>query len=89
MEFTVVTQAATFEWPFGSAELREYRADGSARTQELPANDAFAAELSYFAECVLHRRRPELCPPEQSAQAVALMRFMLESRTRKGEAILV
>ena len=89
MEFTVVARDATFEWPFGSPEVREYRADGTAVLHELPATDAFAAELAYFADCVRHHRRPELCPPEQSAQAVALMRFMLESRSRKGETILV
>ena len=89
MEFTVVAEKATFEWPFGAPELREYRADGSAHPQTLPAGDAFAAELAYFAECVREGRQPVLCPPEQSAQAVALMRFMLESRSRKGEMIFV
>jgi predicted dehydrogenase len=88
MEFTVVAEKATFEWPFGAPELREYREDGSAPVHPLPPSDLFAAELNYFAECVLNNRQPDLCPPEQSAQAVALMRFMLESRARKGETIL-
>jgi predicted dehydrogenase len=87
MEFTVVAQDATFEWPFGSPELREYRIDGSAPVHALPSTDIFAAELTYFVGCVRHNRPPYLCPPEQSAQSVALMRFMLESRARKGEPV--
>ena len=49
--------------------------------------DPFAAELAYFAACVRHGRQPDLCPPAQSAQAVALMRFILESRERNGEFV--
>jgi predicted dehydrogenase len=58
-------------------------------TREYSADDAdpFAAELTYFADCVQNNRPPVLCPPEQSAQAVALLRFMLESRERNGETI--
>lgn len=89
MEFTVVAQNATFEWPFGSPELKEYRADGLSVAHELPITDAFAAELAYFADCVHNHQRPDLCPPEQSAQAVTLIRLMLESRTRKGESVHV
>jgi predicted dehydrogenase len=88
MEFTVTASQATFEWPFGAPELREYRLDGSTEAHVLPAADAFAAELNYFAECVRLNRQPDLCPPRESAEAVALMRFMLESRGRKGESVL-
>lgn len=58
-------------------------------TREYSADDAdpFAAELSYFADCVHGNRLPVLCPPEQSAQAVALLRFMLESREHNGKTI--
>jgi predicted dehydrogenase len=88
MEFTVTAREATFEWPFGAPDLREYRLDGSSAAHELPASDAFAAELNYFTECVRHNRQPDLCPPRESAQAVALMRFMLESRRLKGESVV-
>jgi predicted dehydrogenase len=58
-------------------------------TREYWADDAdpFAAELNYFADCVHHNRPPVLCLPRQSAQAVALLRFMLESREHNGETI--
>ncbi len=87
MEFTVVAHNATFEWPFGAAELREYKLDGSQVNHALPSGDVFAEELAYFADCVQNLRQPVFCPPKQSAQSVALMRFMLESRSRKGEAV--
>jgi predicted dehydrogenase len=89
MEFTVVAERATFEWPFGAPELREYKADGSTLAHQLPVSDVFAAELTYFADCVRANRKPDFCPPEQSAQAVSLMRLILESRNRKGEVLNV
>jgi len=87
MEFTVVTEGATFEWPLGSSVLHEYRGDGTSTSHELGDGDSFADELGYFTDCVRHGRHPDLCPPEQSAMAVALMRDMLESRRRNGETI--
>jgi predicted dehydrogenase len=89
MEFTVVAERATFEWPFGAPELREYRADGSTLSHQLPVSDVFAEELTYFADCVQANRKPDFCPPEQSAQAVSLMRLILEARNRKGEVLNV
>jgi len=65
-----------------------FRERWSAAAHPLPATDVFAAELNYFAACVKDNRQPDLCPPGQSALSVALMRFMLESRERKGEPVL-
>jgi predicted dehydrogenase len=73
MEFTVVTDRSTLEWSSGAPEL--------------PGADPFAAELQYFADCVIEARTPERCLPEQSAQAVALMRRIVESRRRDGESV--
>lgn len=87
MEFTVTAGAATFEWPFGAPTLREFGSDGAETAHDLGAADAFQAELEYFAGCVRDGRQPDFCPPRQSAQAVALMRFMLESRSRNGEVV--
>jgi predicted dehydrogenase len=70
-----------FSMDFGivtDSGTREYLADDT---------DPFAAELSYFADCVQNNRSPELCPPRQSAQAVALLRFMLDSREHNGKTI--
>jgi predicted dehydrogenase len=88
MEFTVISAAATYEWPFGAPTLKKYAANGEASDVQLPETDAFAAELQYFTDCVNEGRRPEFCPPEQSAAAVRLMLDMLESRKQNGEKIL-
>ncbi len=80
MEFTVTAANATFEWPFGAPDLKEFRADGEMTAHELPKSDAFALELEYFAGCVRDNRQPELCPPAESAQAVGLMNLILKAR---------
>jgi predicted dehydrogenase len=87
MEFTVITDRGAFEWPGGAASLSEYGCDGNVVVRELPGVDPFADELAYFADCAIHGRKPLRCPPEQSAQAVALMRRILESRRRNGEPV--
>ena len=87
MEFTVVTDTSTFEWSSGATELQEYGCDGKAERHGLPDVDPFAAELAYFTHCVIESRPPERCLPEQSAQAVALMRRIIESRKRNGESV--
>lgn len=87
MEFTVVADRGTLEWSTGAAELLEYGCDGKVERQALPEVDPFAAELAYFAECVIEARPPERCMPEQSAEAVALMRRIIESRKRAGESV--
>ena len=88
MEFTVVSEAATYEWPFGAPTLKRYGADGEARDVALTQADAFTAELAYFAECVTTGHQPDFCPPAQSAASVRVMMQMLESRKRQGEEIL-
>lgn len=88
MEFTVVSEAATYEWPFGAPTLKRYGADGEARDVALTQADAFVAELAYFTECVTAGHQPDFCPPAQSASSVRVMMQMLESRKRQGEQIL-
>jgi predicted dehydrogenase len=87
MEFTVVAENSTFEWSSVAGDFRQYSRDGSASRQELASDDPFAAELAYFTECVREGKKPDFCPPAQSAQAVALMRFLLSSRGRPREEI--
>jgi predicted dehydrogenase len=88
MDFTVVTDKSTFEWSSsGAAEMQEYGLDGSVSDHKLQGTDSFVAELDYFADCVINSRAPERCPPEESAQAVALMHRILESRQQKGALI--
>ncbi len=87
MEFTVVTDQCTFEWTMGAPHLHAYGPDAQSTNRELSGGDAFAAEIAYFADCVIHGQPPERCLPEESAQSVALMQRIIESRKRKGESI--
>ncbi len=61
--------------------------DSGTREYSTDDADPFAAELEYFADCVHRNLQPLLCPPQQSAQAVALLRFMLESREHNGKTV--
>jgi len=87
MEFTIMADGGTLEYNSSGKPLTLYRADGETETPSLPDVDLFQAELEYFLECAKAGRTPERCPPEESANAVKLMRLMLESRSRKGETI--
>jgi predicted dehydrogenase len=87
MEFTVVTDQFTFEWTNGAKELHAYGQDGKTTEHKLSEADPFAAELGYFAECVINGREPLRCLPAQSAQSVAVMHRIIESRKQKGERI--
>ncbi len=87
MEFTVVTDKCTFEWTNGAPQLHAYGTDTECTNRELPGDDAFAAEIGYFADCVIQGRLPERCPPEESAQSILLVHRIIESRKRNGESI--
>ena len=88
MDFTMVCQEGAVEWSSASAkELRSYSKDGVESARTLADADAFVTELAYFAECVREKKKPAACPPEQSAAAVKLMHFMLESRERNAEIV--
>ena len=88
MDFTVVTDESTLDWSSNDATgLREYGLGGNLTAHKLPVTDAFVAELGYFAECVISSRKPVRCPPEQSAQSIALMHRILESRKQRGALV--
>jgi hypothetical protein len=54
---------------------------------ECADEDWYQAEIQYFVDCCRTGRKPDYCPPEESARAVKLARLMLESRQKKGEKI--
>jgi predicted dehydrogenase len=87
MEFTIVADGGTLEFSSKGTPLTLYRADGETEAPALPDPDIYQAEIEYFLECAKSGRKPERCPPEESAAAVKLMRLLLESRSRKGEKI--
>jgi predicted dehydrogenase len=87
MEFTVTTDAATFDWSGTANDFRVYPAEGEPKSIPLSEKDAFASELAYFADCVISNSQPDRCPPAQSVQAVALIEAMLQSRDREGAVV--
>jgi predicted dehydrogenase len=88
MEYTVVTEGGTFEYSSHRGnDVILYDASGESHAVELPTEDGFEAELKYFVECCREGKRPDFCPPEESAQAVRLCLQLLEARRRNGEKI--
>ena len=79
MEFTVTTDAATFDWQSKTNDFCRYSVEGEAESIKLEEKDPFEEELAYFAACVATGASPERCPPAQSAQAVALIQRMIEA----------
>jgi predicted dehydrogenase len=87
MEFTVVGDNGTMEYSSAGREPTFYRADGSEQALDNTGPDGYQAEVAYFLECCRTGRKPELCPPGESALSVELAALMLESRKRNGERI--
>ncbi|HWB96398.1 MAG TPA: Gfo/Idh/MocA family oxidoreductase [Bryobacteraceae bacterium] len=87
MEFTVVGDEGTLEFSSDGRPLTLYRANGEQELVETPEVDGYLAELRYFLECAEAGRKPELCPPEESAAAVKWTRRMVESRSKNGEKL--
>ncbi len=87
MEFTIMAEGGTADYSSSDRPLRLYKASGATETLEIDTRDGFEAELQYFVNCVETQAAPVLCPPRQSADAVRVMRYMLESRAKHGEKI--
>lgn len=87
MEYTVVTENGTFDYSSAHRAPTLYRADGTEEALAQPEKDGYQAEIEYFLDCAAHNRRPEICPPEQSAAGVKLALLMQQARERNGETI--
>jgi len=88
MEYTVVTENGTAEYSSLGCAPTLYLADGGVETLAMKEQDGYRAEIEYFFDCCRRGEIPSLCPPEESANAVALALWVLESRRRNGERIL-
>jgi predicted dehydrogenase len=60
---------------------------GTERVLPLAATPGYEAEIDYFIACCESGRPPALCPPRESAQAVELMRLLIDARQCNGEKI--
>jgi predicted dehydrogenase len=88
MEYTVTLDGGTVEYSSLGRPPVLFGARGGSQALELQAVDGYAAELAYFAECCDSGSAPARCPPGESADAVKVMRLLLESRNRNGAKMI-
>ena len=88
MEYSVALDGGSVEYSSMGRPPALYPREGAAQVLPLPAVDAYAAEIEYFAACCRGRSAPEICPPAESALAVKVMHLMLDSRKRNGAKLL-
>lgn len=87
MEFTVVSDGGTIEYSSAGAPVTLYRADGGTEKLATSGKDPYQAEIEYFLECCIQGRKPDICPPAESAASVKLARLMVDAREKRGEKI--
>jgi len=87
MEYTVVAEKGTLDYSSLGRPPTLYRADGEMEMLPLREQDGYRAEIEYFLDCCRRGESANLCPPEESADAVALALCILEARQRNGEKI--
>jgi predicted dehydrogenase len=90
MGFTAVFENAALIWDLAADRpLTLYRQDAEPEKPELPLGDTgFFGEIDYFLACIEKGKKPEVCPPEQSRDAVALALAEKESITR-GQTVSI
>lgn len=87
MEFTFVCDEGTLDFRSGDRALTLHRADGSSEAVELAQQDGFEAELAAFAAACQAGKAPAVCPPQESADAVAIAMAADASRERAGAPV--
>jgi predicted dehydrogenase len=85
MEYTVTFDGGTIDFHSAGRVPTLYASDGTETVLPRKEQDGYAAEVAYFVDCCRAGREPEICPPQQSADAVKLMLLLLEARQRNGE----
>jgi predicted dehydrogenase len=87
MEYTVVAERGTVEYSSLGRAPTLFRADGEIEMLPMSDRDGYRAEIEYFLNCCRRDENPNLCPPEESADAVAMALCILEARKRNGERL--
>jgi len=85
MEYRVSCDGGTVEYSSQGAAPTLYAAE--KRTLPLETIAGYQAEIDYFVNCCEKGEPPRLCRPQDSAEAVELMRELLKARERQGERI--
>lgn len=87
MEYTVVAEKGTVEYSSAGRPPTLYGANREVEMLPMNDKDGYRAEIEYFLDCCRRGESPRRCPPEESAEAVALAHCILEARRRNGEKI--
>src|SRR4051794_31642698 len=87
MEYTVVTDQGTIDFRHETRPPTMYTRNGDETALPLGTRDGYAAEIEYFVQCCQTRQEPTFCAPAQSAEAVGLMKLLLQSRAENGKRI--
>ena len=87
MEYTIVCEGGTIEYSSAGSPPTVYLANGDKEALEVPEKDAYQAEIEYFLDCCTNNKKPEFCPPEESAVSVKLTQMMADARQNKGEKV--
>jgi predicted dehydrogenase len=87
MSYTVVTDGGTLEYSSDGNPPTLFSANG--HTELLPVADVngYQAEIEYFIRCCREGRKPDRCPPEDSAATVKLTRALADARNLRGEKV--
>ena len=87
MEFTIVCEGGTLDYNSGKQGLSLYNADGKMVEVELSERDGFVGEIQGFVDSCESGVAPADCPPEQSAESVAMTLAMRRSRASGGARV--
>jgi predicted dehydrogenase len=86
--YRVAMEGGVIEYSTAGCAPTLYAAGGAGRVLGLAGGDGYRSELQYFAECCRTGAAPDICPPNESADAVKLMRLLLEARARGGAKLI-
>jgi predicted dehydrogenase len=89
-EYRVAMEGGTLEYRSAGCPPTLYASGSGGRPLGLGSGgaDGYRSELQYFAVCCRTGTAPELCPPNESVDAVKLMRLLLEARSRAGAKLV-
>jgi len=73
IQYTFRVQGNIEERSEGQHRLVLYGAEGAPTNLDVFPEDAFVNELRYFLDCVRSRKKPVLCPVEESLQVMQVM----------------
>jgi predicted dehydrogenase len=85
MSFQVRCEKGEMELAADGLQLSDM--GGNRHKVELPAANAYEAQMHYFLDCCRSGQEPELCQPSESAAAVKVALALKESRAKEGEQV--